>query len=70
MAKLAKNTHLGVHPWFEDKVGVVDKTDINNKNRDAVTSRKFITRQGQMIQMMGRLHIDLFQQRKISHSIV
>ena len=47
--------------WYKDTPGHQDKRTTDNKR---FTSRKALTAQGKSVQMMGKLHLDLFCQEK------
>ena len=47
--------------WYKDTPGHQDKTTTDNKG---FTSRKAFTAQRKSVQMMGKLHLDLFCQEK------
>ena len=47
--------------WYKDTAGHQDKTTADNKG---FTSRKALTAQSKSVQMIGKLHLDLFFQEK------
>ena len=47
--------------WYKDRPGHQDKRTTDNKG---FTSRKTLTAQSKSVQMMGKLHLDLFCQEK------
>ena len=47
--------------WYKDTSGHQDKTTAANKG---FTPRKTLTAQSKSVQMMGKLHLDLFCQEK------
>ena len=56
-----KESQLTGVMWFNDTPGHQDKTTASNKG---FTSRKALTAQSKSVQMMGKLHLDLFCQEK------
>jgi hypothetical protein len=57
----AKESQLTGVMWYKDTPGHQDKRTTENKG---FTSRKVLTAQSKSVQMMGKLHIDLFFQEK------
>jgi hypothetical protein len=57
----AKESQLTGVMWYKDTPGHQDKTTADNKG---FTSRKALTAQSKSVQMMGKLHLDLFCQEK------
>ena len=57
----AKESQLTGVMWYKDTPGHQDKRTTNNKG---FTSRKALTAQSKSVQMMGKLHLDLFCQEK------
>jgi hypothetical protein len=57
----AKESQLTGVMWYKDTPGHQDKTTADNKG---FTSRKALTAQNKSVQMMGKLHLDLFCQDK------
>lgn len=57
----AKNSHLGCALWYDDKTGEMD--DCENKNTGLVNRRNF-TNLSAVVDMIGHLHVDLFNQEK------
>jgi hypothetical protein len=57
----AKESPLTGVMWYKDTQGHQDKATADNKG---FTSRKALTAQSKSVQMMGKLHLDLFCQEK------
>jgi hypothetical protein len=57
----AKESQLTGVMWYKDTPGHQDKRTTDNKG---FTSRKALTAQSKSVQMMGKLHLDLFCQEK------
>jgi hypothetical protein len=57
----AKESQLTGVMWYKDRPGHQDKTTAANKGS---TSRKALTAQSKSVQMMGKLHLDLFCQEE------
>ena len=57
----AKESHLTGVMWYKDTPGQQDKRTTDNKG---FTSRKKLTELSKSVQMMGKLHLDLFCQDK------
>ena len=57
---MAKESQLTGVMWYKDTPGHQDKTTANK----GFTSRKALTAQSKSVQMMGKLHLDLFSQEK------
>ena len=57
----AKESQLTGVMWYNDTPGHQDKRTTDNKG---FTSRKALTAQSKSVQMMGKLHLDLFCQEK------
>ena len=57
----AKESQLTEVMWYTDTPEHQDKTTVDNKG---FTSRKALTAQSKSVQMMGKLHLDLFCQGK------
>jgi hypothetical protein len=56
-----KESQLTGVMWYKDRPGHQDKRTTDNKG---FTSRKTMTAQSKSVQMMGKLHLDLFCQEK------
>jgi hypothetical protein len=57
----AKESQLTGVMWYKDTPGHQDKKTADNKG---FTSRKALTAQSKSVQMMGKLHLELFSQEK------
>jgi hypothetical protein len=57
----AKECQLAAAMYYKDDAGKMDSTDADNPNSGFVT-RKLMARQSRVIDMMGRLHADIFFQ--------
>lgn len=60
----AKKTHLSNACWFSDNLNGVDTANITAGDGEAVDSRKATIAESKTVDMMGRLHSDLFNQHK------
>ena len=57
----AKNTQLISQLWHKDTAGHMDATNVDGGNTGLVDRRRYIA-ESRFIEMMGRLHVDLFIQ--------
>ena len=55
----AKNTQLTSHLWYKDSAGHMDATNVDGGNTGLVERRMYIA-ESRIVEMMGRLHADLF----------
>ena len=57
----AKNTQLTSQLWYKDTAGHMDSTTADGGNTGLVERRRYIS-ESRVVEMMGRLHVDLFLQ--------
>ena len=57
----AKNTQLTSQLWYKDTAGHIDATNVDGGNTGLVERRRYIA-ESRIVEMMGRLHVDLFLQ--------
>ena len=57
----AKNTQLASQLCYKDTAGYIDATTVDGGNTGLVERRRYIA-ESRIIEMMGRLHVDLFLQ--------
>ena len=57
----AKNTQLTSQLWYKDTAGHMDATTVDGGNTGLIERRRNIT-ESRIVEMMGRLHVDLFLQ--------
>ncbi len=57
----AKNTQLTSQLWYKDTAGHMDATTVDGGNTGMVERRRYIA-ESRIVEMMGRLHGDLFLQ--------
>ena len=57
----AKNTQLTSQLWYKDTAGHMDATNVDGGNTGLVERRRYIA-ESRIVEMMGRLHVDLFLQ--------
>ena len=57
----AKNTQLTSQLWYKDTGGHMDVTTVDGGNTGLVERRRYIA-ESRIVEMMGRLHVDLFLQ--------
>ena len=57
----AKNTQLTSQLWYKDTAGHMDATTVDDGNTGLVERRRYIA-ESRVVEMMGRLHVDLFLQ--------
>ena len=56
-----KNTQLTSQLWYKDTTGHMDATHVDGGNTGLVERRRYIA-ESRIVEMMGRLHVDLFLQ--------
>ena len=56
-----KNTQLTSQLWYKDTTGHMDATNVDDGNTGLVERRRYIA-ESRIVEMMGRLHVDLFLQ--------
>ena len=64
----AKNTQLTSQLWYKDTAGHMDATNVDGGNTGLVERRRYIA-ESRIVEMMGRLHVDLFLQDSVSVKI-
>ena len=57
----AKNTQLTSQLWYTDTAGHIDATTVDGGNTGLIERRRH-TAESRIVEMMGRLHVDLFLQ--------
>ena len=57
----AKNTQLTSQLWYKDTAGHMDATNVDGGNTGLDERRRYIA-ESRIVEMMGRLHVDLFLQ--------
>ena len=57
----AKNTQLTSQLWYKDTAGHMDATNVDGGNTCLNERRRYIA-ESRIVEMMGRLHVDLFLQ--------
>ena len=57
----AKNTQLTSQLWYKDTAGHIDATNLDGGNTGLDERRRYIA-ESRIVEMMGRLHVDLFLQ--------
>ena len=57
----AKNTQLTSQLWYKDTAGHMDATNVDGGNTGLNERRRYIA-ESRIVEMMGRLHVDLFLQ--------
>ena len=57
----AKNTQLTSQLWYKDTAGHMDATTVDGGNIGLIERRRYIA-ESRIVEMMGRLHVDLFLQ--------
>ena len=57
----AKNAQLTSQLWYKDTAGHMDATNVDGGNTGLVERRRYIA-ESRIVEMMGRLHVDLFLQ--------
>ena len=57
----AKNTQLTSQLWYKDTAGQMDATNVDGDNAGLNERRRYIA-ESRIVEMMGRLHVDLFLQ--------
>ena len=57
----AKNSQLTSQLWYKDTAGHTDATTVDGGNTGLVKRRRYIA-ESRIVEMMGRLHVDLFLQ--------
>ena len=57
----ANNTQLTSQLWYKDTAGHIDATTVDGGNTGRVERRRYIA-ESRIVEMMGRLHVDLFLQ--------
>ncbi|XP_054290310.1 uncharacterized protein F54H12.2-like [Macrosteles quadrilineatus] len=57
----AKDSHLSCALWYDDKSGEMD--DCESKNT-GLENRRYFTKSSNVVDMVGHLHVDLFNQEK------
>ena len=57
----AKNTQLTSQLWYKDTTGHMDATNVDGGNTGLNERRRYIA-ESRIVEMMGRLHVDLFLQ--------
>ena len=57
----AKNTQLTSQLWYKDTAGHMDSTTADGGNTGLVERRRYIS-ESRVVEMVGRLHVDLFLQ--------
>ena len=57
----AKNIELTSQLWYKDTAGHMDTTTVDGGNTGLVERRSYIAK-SRVVEMMGRLHVDLFLQ--------
>ena len=57
----AKNTQLTSQLWYKDTAGHMDATNLDGGNTGLDERRRYIA-ESRIVEMMGRLHVDLFLQ--------
>ena len=57
----AKNTQLTSQLWYKDTAGHMDATTVDGGNTGLNERRRYIA-ESRIVDMMGRLHVDLFLQ--------
>ena len=57
----AKNTQLTSQLWYKDTAGHMDATNVDGGNTGLVERGRYIA-ESRIVEMMGRLHVDLFLQ--------
>ena len=60
----AKNTKLTSQLWYRDTAGHMDATTVDGGNTGLVERRRYIA-ESRIVEMMGRLHVDLFLQDRV-----
>lgn len=61
----AKNTHLQTDMWYKDTAGQMDRVVVeNNIQNNGYELRKSIAGAGQLVELYGHLHCDIFNQSK------
>ena len=57
----AKNTQLSSQLWYKDTAGHMDATTVDGGNTGLIERQRHIA-ESRIVEMMGRLHVDLFLQ--------
>ena len=57
----AKNTQLTSQLWYKDTAGHMDATPVDGGNTGLIERRRYIA-ESRIVEMMGRLYVDLFLQ--------
>ena len=57
----AKNTQLTSQLWYKDTAGHMDATTVDGSNTGLIERQRHIA-ESRIVEMMGRLHVDLFLQ--------
>jgi len=60
----AKNTHLSASHWFHDSLNALDTNQLTGAHREDLNSRKTIISGSKTVDMVGRLHNEIFSQHK------
>ncbi|KAK7484452.1 hypothetical protein BaRGS_00024344 [Batillaria attramentaria] len=58
----AKNTHLQAAMWYKDRAGQMEAAPADNHG---LRDRRRLINQSRSVELMGRLHLDFFQQEKL-----
>ena len=56
----AKSSHLNASYWFNDDINVLDTSQLTDAHKDAVDKRKSVISGSKTVDMIARLHSDLF----------
>ena len=65
----AKNTQLTSQLWYKDTAGHMDSTTVDGGNTGLDERRRHIS-ESRVVEMMGRLHVDLFLQDRFLLNVV
>ena len=65
----AKDTQLTSQLWYKDTAGHMDATTVDGGNTGLIERRTYTT-ESRFVEMMGRVHVDIFLQDRFLHNAV